>query len=96
MSKNVEADGSGRKDGRRPQSRIDPFAVYEDSGEEELERRLSALSVEELKDTIAQYGMDRDKLAMKWNTPERLTERIIVTVRARVEQGGSISVKDQR
>ena len=36
---------------------------------------------------IAEHGMDRDKLAMKWKTPDRLIERIVDTVRSRSAKG---------
>ena len=76
---------SKRPHRRRP-GPVNPFKLYE-SGEDELRRRLSELNVEQLKDIIAEHAMDRDKLAMKWKTPERLVERIVETVKSRVAKG---------
>jgi hypothetical protein len=80
------SDRPTRTAGRRAPAVLDPYAVYE-SGEGELQQRLEQLTVDQLKDVIAQHGMDRDKLAMKWRTPDRLIERIIETVRARINKG---------
>jgi hypothetical protein len=71
---------------RRKPGLIDPFELYR-VGESELRNRLATLDVEQLKDVIAEHGMDRDKLAMKWKTPARLIERIVETVRSRSAKG---------
>ncbi len=71
---------------RRNPGVLNPFAVYE-RGEAELRHALAALSVEQLKDVIAEHAMDRDKLAMKWKTPERLIDRIVETVKVRTQKG---------
>jgi hypothetical protein len=43
--------------------------------------------MEELKDIVAEHGMDSRKLAMKWKTPDRLIDLIVETVRERVTKG---------
>lgn len=76
-----------RRTGRRPPGRIDPYAVLAEVSEPGLRLALEKLSVEELKDVVAQHGMDRDRLAMKWKDPERLIGRIIETAVSRSGKG---------
>ncbi len=78
---------SGRASGRRTAPVFDPFVIHRQDGPEVLRQRLGELSVEQLKDIIAEHGMDRDKLAMKWKTPDRLIERITMTVSSRAQKG---------
>lgn len=80
------ATGGAPSSHRRKPGLVDPFELYR-AGEAELRGRLATLDVEQLKDVIAEGGMDRDKLAMKWRTPERLIERIVDTVRSRSSKG---------
>lgn len=77
----------GRSGGRRAPGPFNPFDVFAEAGRSGLERRLSHCTVEELKDIIAEHGMDRDRLAMKWKTPERLISRVVETVEARAAKG---------
>ncbi|GAH95753.1 unnamed protein product [marine sediment metagenome] len=49
--------------------------------------KMTELNIEELKDIIAEQGMDRSKLAMKWKNKERLVSLIITTVESRVHKG---------
>lgn len=72
---------------RRAPGVVDPFAMYADAGEESVRRSLSQLSIEQLKDIVAQHGMDRSKLAMKWRTSDRFIELILETVAARNQKG---------
>lgn len=78
--------GASRKGGRRSPGPFDPFTVYAD-GEDALRRCLEACDLEELRNIVAEHGMDHDRLAMKWKTPDRLVERIVTTVAARVRKG---------
>ena len=80
-----EAPSSPRPHRRQP-GPVDPFELYE-RGESELRLQLRELDTEQLKDIIAEHAMDRDKLAMKWKTPDRLIERIVETVKSRVAKG---------
>lgn len=75
-----------KKSNRRAKGVLDPFALFT-SGEGRLRAELNKLDVEQLKDIIAEHGMDADKLAMKWKTPDRLVERIIETVKSRSRKG---------
>lgn len=76
-----------RAGGRRTAPVFDPFVIHREDGPEALRQRLEDLSVEQLKDIIAEHGMDRDKLAMKWKTPDRLIDRITATVSSRAKKG---------
>jgi hypothetical protein len=71
---------------RRTPAPLDPYAEYA-LGEEGLLSKLHVLDIEALKDIVAQFGMDRSKLVMKWKTPDRIIDHIIATVRARAQQG---------
>lgn len=75
-----------RRGGRRPPGPFDPFAAYAES-ENALRRRLAACDIEELRNIVAEHGMDHDRLAMRWKSPDRLIERIVSTVSARVRKG---------
>jgi hypothetical protein len=72
---------------RRAQPAIDPFASYDQGGEPAVRRALEPLDVEQLKDIIAHHQMDRAKLAMKWQTPERLIDLIVAQTMSRAHKG---------
>jgi hypothetical protein len=72
---------------RRAAGPFDPFEVYDAQGETALRNQLQTLDLEQLKDIVAEHGMDQAKLAMKWKTSERLVELIIATVSTRVRKG---------
>lgn len=82
----AEGGELAKKPLRRKPGPFDPMAVHRELPDQ-LEGRLAALEVEELKDIIAEYGMDRSKLAMKWKTKARLIELILSTVRSRSQKG---------
>jgi hypothetical protein len=71
---------------RRTPAVLDPFEEYK-KGEAVLRERLMALDLDLLRDVVAQYGMDRSKLAMKWKDKERLVDLIVSTVTSRSEKG---------
>lgn len=75
-----------KRAGRRAAGVLDPFAV-DRQGEGVLRARLAALSLDELKDIVAEHGMDPSKLAMKWKKPERLIDLITATVHDRLHKG---------
>jgi hypothetical protein len=79
--------GSDRASGRRAAPVLDPFVIHREAGPDSLRQSLGQLSLEQLKDIIAEHGMDRDKLAMKWKTPDRLIDRITTTVSSRAQKG---------
>ena len=75
-----------RRSARRKPGLFDPMVVYRERPEG-LSRRLGDLSLEELKDIIAEHGMDRTKLARKWKEKDRLIELILNAVKSRSQKG---------
>jgi hypothetical protein len=71
---------------RRKPGAFDPLVVYREDPSKLLSR-LTELNLEQLKDIVAEQGMDRSKLAMKWKTKERLVDLIVTTVESRVRKG---------
>jgi hypothetical protein len=65
-----------RKGGRRTPALIDPLVLAR-QGEDVLRQELSRLNIEQLKDVVAQYGMDPGKLVMKWKDVDRIIQRIV-------------------
>ncbi|MGW6694925.1 hypothetical protein ACWF62_14255 [Rhodococcus sp. NPDC054953] len=72
---------------KRARGLLDPFAVFETSGEPGLRARLSTLTVDQLKDIVAEQGMNHDGAAMRWKTASRLVDRIVERVQARSTKG---------
>jgi hypothetical protein len=73
------APGGGHSGSRRTNRRKpgpwDPFVAFDEMGAEGLRERLSQLNLEQLRDILAEQGMDADKLAMKWKDPQRVIRR---------------------
>ena len=84
-----------KKPRRRKSGPLDPMAIHRDMPAE-LEQQLGELQVEELKDIIAEHGMDRWKLAMKWKSRERLIELITSTVKSQSQKGDTFWNLDSR
>ena len=84
-NKTQKKDGKIGSFKRRP-GQFNPFHVYRDSPEK-LEMMLKTLEMDQLKDIISEHGLDRTKLAMKWQDKERLIEKISSTVKLRYEKG---------
>ncbi|GAB6987873.1 hypothetical protein [Nocardioides pyridinolyticus] len=82
-------DKQPKRTGRRSPGVLDPFAVYGDRGESGLRERLTELDLEQLRDIVAEHGMDHDRLAMKWKDPNRVIDRIIDKVAARAAKGSA-------
>jgi hypothetical protein len=78
--------GVKRSRNRRTPAVLDPVDVAR-QGEKVLRQRLVTLSLEQLKDIVAEYGMDPGKLVMKWKTPDRIIERIVEFSLARSVKG---------
>lgn len=72
--------------GRRSAGVLDPFAIFEEIGQG-LAAKLDELTVEQLKDIVAEHGMDRSKLAMKWKSKEKLIPFMVKTVSSRLSKG---------
>jgi hypothetical protein len=65
---------------------LDPVALAA-QGEEALRNRLAALTLDQLKDIVADHGMDRDRLVMKWRKPNRVIDRIVEVSISRAHKG---------
>ena len=78
--------GLATKGGRRAPALVDPLALAR-QGEEVLRTELSALGIEQLKDVVAQHGMDPGKLVMKWKDSARIIDRIVELSLARPSKG---------
>ena len=61
---------------RRPPAVLDPVAIAQ-RGDEVLRAELAPLTLDQLKDIVADYGMDQERLVMKWKTPSRVIKRIV-------------------
>ena len=85
----VPSDSRPKRTGRRAAGAINPFAIYAEGGEDLLRQQLSALTLEQLRDIIAEHGMDNDRLAMKWKSQDRVVERIVEKVSSRVAKGSA-------
>ena len=75
-----------KKSNRRKPGLFDPVSVYRENPDS-LQPRLENLEIEELKDIVAEQGLDRAKLAMKWKSKERLIELIVTSVKMRSQKG---------
>jgi hypothetical protein len=71
---------------RRAPAALDPVQVAR-QGEAALRAQLEELNLEQLKDIVADYGMDPGKLVLKWKTPERIIDRILEVSLARAKKG---------
>lgn len=85
-SAGVKAPPAKRAGNRRDPAVLNPIEIAT-QGEEELTLRLNELDEKQLKDIIADYGMDRTKLAMKWRKKERLVNFIVERALARASKG---------
>ncbi len=74
-----------RASNRRDKAVLDPIKLAEDG--ELTADMLSPLTEKELKDIVADYGMDPSKLAMKWRDKERLIQLILKTSFRRASKG---------
>jgi hypothetical protein len=84
-----QAPGVGnakRKGGRRPVAVLDPVELAR-QGEETLRVRISTLTLDQLRDIVAEHGMDPGKLVMKWKDTDRVRDRIVEVALARATKG---------
>lgn len=75
------------KRGRRVPGPWDPYVVYAEVGEAGLKERLGALELEQLRDIVAEHGMNHDGKAMRWKTTDRVIGRIVERVVDRSGKG---------
>ena len=83
----VRAQGKGlKRGGRRTPAILDPVELA-GQGERVLRARLDTLSLDQLRDIVAQYGMDPGKLVMKWKDVGRIRDRIVELALVRATKG---------
>ena len=75
----------GRRHRRTP-AVLDPIKLAQVS-EQTLRERLISLSIEQLKDIVAEYGMDPSKLVMKWKSHDNIVNRIVEISIVRAQKG---------
>ena len=83
---NTPRTGSPRRRNRRTPAVLDPVQLAQES-EQSLREQLALLTLEQLKDIVADHGMDPSKLVMKWRTPERIADHIVEMAISRSRKG---------
>ncbi len=86
QSSNAPNPGSSRGRNRRTPAVLDPVHLAEES-EQLLRERLAPLAVDQLKDIVADYGMDPKKLVMKWRSRDRIIDHIVELAISRSRKG---------
>lgn len=76
-----------RPSNRRTKAKVDPLQIAKESGS--IRPALDDLSLEELRDVVAEFAMDPSKLVMKWKDRERVIDHIIETTRQRAAKGSA-------
>jgi hypothetical protein len=76
-----------KRTGRRAPAKLDPLKVLAESGEDGLTIRLEGLDLEQLRDIVAQFGMDPRRLVMRWKDVERVQAHIVATTVQRSRKG---------
>lgn len=71
----------------RAQALVDPVAVLDDGGEAGLREHLRPLTLDQLLDVVAEFGMDPAKLVMKWKSADRIVDHIVDSSRRRSAKG---------
>lgn len=82
----VETPSANRPKNRRPKAILDPVELAREN-ENGLREQLRSLSLDQLKDIVAEYGMDPGKLVMKWKASDRVVQRIVEISLARAQKG---------
>jgi hypothetical protein len=73
-----------KRGNRRASALVDPVREIE-HGDHHLRDRLAALDLEQLRDVVAEYRMDPNKLVMKWKDRERVVDHILSTSISRAQ-----------
>ncbi|WP_066908079.1 hypothetical protein [Millisia brevis] len=68
---------------------FDPFVVYRESGPQELERRLVGLTIDQLRDIIAEQEIDTHKETSRKRSQKVLVDWTVERVRALAEKGSA-------
>lgn len=83
----VEMPPGLKRTGRRAPAKLDPFKIFAESGEHALMAQLADFDLEELRDLVAQFGMDPRRLVMKWKDTQRIREHVVATTAQRSRKG---------
>jgi hypothetical protein len=83
----VTSPARGERPHRRAPAVIDPFEVLHADGADGLRERLNSLSLDQLRDIVAEYRIEPYTLAMKWKTPGRIADLIVSTIDQRSRKG---------
>lgn len=86
QSPSAEVSAPSRPKNRRAPAAFNPIELAEQN-EETLRLRLAELSLEQLRDIVADYGMDPGKLVAKWKDRDRVIDRIVELSIARLHKG---------
>ena len=86
QSEGIPKNGLQRRRNRRTSAVLDPVQLVQES-EQILSEQLALLTIEQLKDIVAEHGMDPSKLVMKWRRPERIANHIVDMAIARSRKG---------
>jgi len=86
LKEKASKEKSTRGAHRRTPAVLDPVELVR-QGEPVLRARLGELNIEQLKDVVADYGMDQGKLVLKWKAPERIIDRIVEVSLGRARKG---------
>lgn len=84
-----------KRSNKRNPAKINPIQLVID-GDGTINEKLEQLSIDELKDIIAEHGMDNAKLAMKWKNKERLVTFILETAQRRSKKGDAFREQSQQ
>lgn len=92
-SKRPISDDRGKSSPKRPSNRrtpavLDPVHIAK-QGNEVLRAELARLDIEQLRDVVAEYGMDTGKLVLKWRDPSRIIDRIVEVAVTRAQKGSA-------
>jgi hypothetical protein len=87
LARFVEMPPGLKRTGRRAAAKLDPFKVFAESDEQALMAQLGDFGLEELRDIVAQFGMDPRRLVMKWKDAQRIREHVVATTAQRARKG---------
>jgi hypothetical protein len=93
FDENEELRASSRPKNRRAKAVLEPVSLIRD-GESVLRGELEKLNLEQLRDIVAEYGMDSGRLVMKWVKPARVIDRIVEIAAARATKGHAFRRQD--
>lgn len=88
-----DSTGGTRAKNRRAKAVLEPVSLVRD-GEQVLRAELEKLDLEQLRDIVAEYGMDSGRLVMKWVKTARVIDRIVEIASTRANKGHAFRRQD--